>query len=153
VTRPPFLKDTKNHKRRRVYLPMSLAPAMQRRVAEVEALGVPGALLFPGPAGPTRPFLESNFRSTIFIPAARAAGWEMIGDEQTARGLMRGGRPAIPYANLRHHAAMWMRKRAGYDWEDISHYLGHHSVTFTRSVYLRRRSDADKRNRKAMMRL
>lgn len=152
-TRPPRLKDTKNHKRRRVYLPDSLAPAMARRVAEVEALEIPGALLFPGPAGPTKPFQESNFRSTIFIPAARAAGWEMIGDKETARGLMRGGRAAIPYANMRHHAAMWMRKRAGYDWEDISHYLGHHSVTFTRSVYLRRRSDADKRNRKAMKNL
>jgi hypothetical protein len=45
---------------------------------------------------------------------------------------------------------MWMSTVAGLEWVDISRYLGHHSVAFTLSRYLRPADGADKRNRKRL---
>lgn len=70
----------------------------------------------------------------------------MAGDTETLTGLRRGGKPLIPYRNLRHHAAWWMREIAGFDWADVSRYLGHHSVAFTLARYIRPGADTDARN-------
>lgn len=58
------------------------------------------------------------------------------------------GRAAIPYRNLRHHAAMWMRQVAKFEWPCVSTALGHASVDFTHARYVRSRVDAEERNRK-----
>ncbi|MFP5321564.1 MAG: hypothetical protein ACLGIC_06915 [Acidimicrobiia bacterium] len=142
---PPQLGPTKNRHARFVLLPGSLRDRLAARAAEAAEHG-PAALLFPGPKGPTEPFTEAEWRR-LFIAAARNAGWEMVGDQPTKTGLLRGGHPAIPYRNLRHHAAIWMREVAGFDWADVSAALGHHSVAFTHARYERPGADAEARNR------
>lgn len=149
------LSRPKNGRPRRIDLPGSLRDEVARRAAEVRALiasGVHGALMYPGPKGPDRPLTESEFRR-VFIAAARQAGWAMVGDHATKTGLLRGGRPAVPYRNLRHHAAMWMREVAGFEWADVSRALGHHSVVFTISRYVRPDADAEERNRRRLEKL
>lgn len=102
-------------------------------------LGGEDGLLFPGPGG--APWDRSVWRRAVFIPCARAAGWEMVGDAPTPTGLMRGGRPRLPFRNLRHHAASFLHDQAGLRWEDVSDALGHHCVAFTLATYVRRSSD------------
>ena len=139
----------KNGRRRTVLLPGSVADAMAKRVAEVEADQGTDGLLFPGPKGATHPFTEGELRR-VFERAARAAGWACEPDGRTPKGQVRKGRPVIPWRNLRHHAAVWLHETAGYDWADVSRNLGHHSVAFTQARYVRPSADAEERNLKAM---
>jgi integrase len=74
----------------------------------------------------------------------------MVGDHMTRRGLMRGGAPALPWRNLRHHAATWLHNTAGLPWEEVSNILGHHSVAFTLETYVRRGSDSDAETRRRL---
>lgn len=108
--------------------------------AEGWAGGGPEGLLFPGPAG--GPWSRTTWRKGVFIPAARAAGWEMVNETETARGLVRGGKARMPWRNLRHHAATWHHD-AGLPWEEVSHILGHHNVAFTIATYVRRGADTE----------
>lgn len=114
-------------------------------------LGGEDGLLFPGAAG--APWDRSVWRRGVFIPSARAAGWEMVGDAPTSTGLLRGGRPRLPWRNLRHHAATWLHHEAGLPWEEVSHILGHHNVAFTMATYVRRGSDSEDEVRSRLDRL
>ncbi len=141
---------TKNDKVREVPVTGTIHRWLTRRCGEVLEQSKGGGLwptggrdglLFPGPdEGPWR---RSTWRRGVFLPAARSAGWEMIGDKETASGLMRGGKARLPWRNLRHHAATWLHHEAGLPWEEVSHILGHHNVAFTISTYIRRGADTE----------
>jgi integrase len=119
------------------------------RAKEVTERHGPNALLFPGPKGPTQPWTESEFRN-VFLKAATHAGWEMVGPFVRSDRRACPGKAAIPYRNLRHHAAVWMREVARFDWADVSRALGHASVAFTHARYVRPGADADERNRRSL---
>lgn len=135
----PFVKTPKNGRPREVLMPASAARRVSARADTVTALEIPGGLLVPGRGGPDRPWTESAFRK-VFIAAARSAGWPMAHEN----------RPAIPYKNLRHHAATWMHDVAGMDWADVSAALGHHSVAFTHARYVLPAAGARARNRRRL---
>lgn len=136
---PPQLHPPKGGKTRFVLLPGSLFDV----VAERAAKAVPGpngvTLLWPGPNGPGMPWTEVQLRR-LFYRAAAMCDWPLEDDST----------PAIPYRNLRHHAATWMHDIAGFDWADVSVALGHHSVSFTHARYVRPGAGAEARNRARM---
>lgn len=147
---PQVRERTKSDKIREVPVTGTAHRWLERRCAEVTALppgtggwagGGPQGLLFPGPDG--GPWRRSTWRRGVFIPAARAAGWEMVNESMSASGLMRGGKPRLPWRNLRHHAATWLHHEAGLPWEEVSHILGHHNVAFTIATYVRRGADTE----------
>jgi len=138
------LKRPKNNRPRPVLLARSLNDRMSERAeratrdARADGFGVV-PLLFPRhPATPDIPMTEAAVRR-LFLAAAREAEWDFDGT-----------RPLIPYRNLRHHAAMWMHDVAGFDWVDVQHALGHHSLSFTLNRYVLPGADADARNRKRL---
>jgi integrase len=94
------------------------------------------------------PISESATRR-FHIAAAIKGGWETVEvrrHEDSCRHLGPDRRPRHTNYSLRHHAASWMHHVAGFDWDSVSYYLGHHSVAFTYAVYVRRGADADERN-------
>jgi integrase len=151
-TSGPVLGPPKNGRRRLVLLPASLRQRLLARAEEVERTQGPDGLLFPSPKGPDAPFSNDAF-ATIFRRCARAAGWHCKPDYVTPKGQKVKGRPIIPFRNLRHHAATWMHDVAGYDWVDVSRSLGHASVAFTQSRYVRPAEDAERRNAARMAEL
>lgn len=149
----PRLKSTKNGKERSVPLPRSV---MDRLVAHADRLRAAGAaddaFLFTDPKRPDRPLSLSTSRR-LHIEAALRAGWETVAVRRSGtakRHLGPDHRPRHTDYSLRHHAASWMHDRAGFDWADVSRYLGHHSVSFTQDVYVRSGAGADARNRERM---
>ena len=146
------LKAPKNGHRRLVLLPASVRPALIARVQEVEESVGGDGLLFPGPKGCNEPFSEGELRR-VFERCARAAGWPCRPNGRTPKGQVVSGRPAIPWMNLRHHAATWLHERAKFDWADVSRTLGHASVSFTQARYVRPSADAEMRNASSLAEL
>lgn len=145
VRRPP-----KNGKCRDVLVPPS---TMDRLVDLADRQRADGAaddaLLFEDPERPGQPISESATRR-LHIAAANKADWETVEvrrHEDSRRHLGPDLRPRHTNYSLRHHAAVWMHDVAGFDWTDVSRYLGHHSVAFTFAVYVRSGAEADERNR------
>lgn len=69
-------------------------------------LGGEDGLLFPGPDG--APWDRSVWRRAVFIPSARTAGWEMVGDALTPTGSCGWPAPASlaePPPSCRHVAS------------------------------------------------
>ena len=77
----------------------------------------------------------SNYRRSVFDPAARAAGW-----------------PRRPYDrwvwtfhSLRHVFATWALSQPGARIEDVSRLMGHSSVRITQYIYVSPDGDLFKR--------
>jgi integrase len=126
---------------------------MERLVDLADGLLADGAtedsLLFEDPIRPGLPLSESaTYR--LHNKAALMADWDAVQvrrHENARRHLGPNLRPRHSNYSLRHHAATWMHQVAGFEWEDVSRYMGHHSVAFTYAVYVRSGADADERNR------
>ena len=149
----PIRKLPKNGKQRRVLLPSStierLLELAERRLA---AGASHDSLLFEDPRRPGLPLSEAATRR-LHIEAGVRAGWETVKvrrDPNAKRHLGPDLRPRHPSYSLRHHAAIWMHEVAGFDWTDVSLALGHHSVAFTLSVYVRSGAEAEVRNRERL---
>ncbi|MDZ7732832.1 MAG: tyrosine-type recombinase/integrase [Acidimicrobiia bacterium] len=147
----PIRGAPKNKKRRRVLVPRSTMNALVA-VADIrQSEGAANdALLFADLNRPRHPLSEAATRKH-HIDAALRAGWETVEVRRRADSRSHLGpdhRPRHTNYSLRHHAAVWMHDVAGFDWADVSRYLGHHSVAFTYAVYVRSGADADDRNRR-----
>lgn len=145
----PVRKLPKNGKQRDIMVPASTMDRLVDLADRRRAAGAADdALLFEDPARPGLPISESATRR-FHIEAALRAGWETVEvrrSEDSRRHLGPDLRPRHSNYSLRHHAAVWMHDVAGFDWTDVSRYLGHHSVAFTYAVYVRSGSEAEARN-------
>ena len=99
---------------------VALAGLVERRLAEVE----PGGLMFPSPRGMWA--RRSNYRRTLFAPAARTTGWPLRPD----------GRSVWTFHSLRHVFATWALSQPGARIEDVSALLGHSTVRVTQDLYI-----------------
>jgi len=146
----PVRKLPKNGKQRDIMVPASTMDRLVDLADRRRAAGAADdALLFEDPARPGLPISESATRR-LHTQAALRAGWETVEvrrREGSRRHLGPDLRPRHTNYSMRHHAAVWMHDVAGFDWTDVSRYLGHHSVAFTYAVYVRSGSEAEARNR------
>jgi integrase len=99
---------------------VELVGLVERRLAELPVDG----LLFPSSRG--RWARRSNYRRTVFEPAARAAGWPRDDDR----------RSPWTFHSLRHVFATWALGQPGARIEDVSRLLGHSTVRVTQDLYI-----------------
>lgn len=99
---------------------VDVAGLVRRRLAELPADG----LLFPSPRGGWA--RRSNYRRSVFGPAATAADWPRRD----------AGRPVWTFHSLRHVFATWALAQPGARIEDVSRLLGHSTVRVTQDLYI-----------------
>lgn len=144
---PPSIKGTKNGSERTAIFPRSLADDLRCHLETVRCERGDDGLVFPGRRGGL--MRRSTFQQ-VWIKAANTAGWPMDAPLKRTRGYGPNGRgwrwtgaaKWTPH-DLRHIAACWMLFDLKLDVAVVAEKLGHHDPSFTMSVYVAPRGNAD----------